>query len=385
MKNSLLIFLLAFLLFSCKKSSSSQDNTVDLRISVDTVLIDTGEDFINLRNGIYYSGLSHDKKYLFNSGATSPYLERINLETLKFEEKMIFDDDGPNAFGEYVNGVSSDVNNNLILTAWDGTSIFNMQKEKLKKYLLMKRDFRGDGLEGREQFISQIIPSEDYTETFGLVQNFANGDVFFVILHDNTQTLEKLRLDGFEKAEEFAITFSVGGGASIANQMTEITRLGNKLIINNPAFSRIAVYDLDQRDLRYYDCKPMLTESEKVGRYNRNVPSMEEFDEERVKVEEEVNFLPLMRDLTSDKYVRLSTIGKSKRNVQGRPEITDNDVFVSILNDSFEVIKEVQVANGIGKLLTRSFPQQPFFKDGKIWLYLNLNDELAFVRLGLEY
>lgn len=384
MKNSLLVFLLAFLLFSCKKPSSSQENTVDLRISVDTVLIDTGEDFINLRNGIYYSGLSHDKRYLFNSGATSPYLERINLETLKFEEKMIFDDDGPNAFGEYVNGVSSDVNNNLILTAWDGTSIFNMQKEKLKKYLLMKRDFRGDGLEGREQFISQIIPSEDYTETFGLVQNFANGEVFFVILHDDTQTLEKLRLDGFEKAEEFAITYSVGGGASIAYQMTEITRLGNKLIINNPAFSRIAVYDLDQRDLRYYDCKPMLTESEKVGRYNRNVPSMEEFDEERVKIEEEVNFLPLMRDLTSDKYVRLSTIGKSKPNVQGRPEITDNDVFVSILNDSFEVIKEVQITNGIGKLLTRSFPQQPFLKDGKIWLYLNLNDELAFVRLKLD-
>lgn len=381
MKNLLLVLLLLALLVSCDKSSSRYEDTAHLEIPVDTVLIDTGEDFINLRHGTYFSGLSHDKNYLFNSGATSPYLERINLETLKFEERMIFDDDGPNAFGDYVNRVSSDVNNNLVLTSWDGTSVFNMQKEKLKKYLLMGGDFKGDGLEGREQFISQIIPSEDYSETFGLVQDFANGNVFFVVLYDDTQTLKKTRLEGFEKAEEFAVAYSAEGGASIAYQTTEITRLGNKLFITNPAFSRIAVYDLDQRDLRYYDCKPTLTASEKTGRYNRNVHSMEEFDEERVKIEEEVKFFPLMGGFDDERYVRLSIIGKSKINAQSMSEINDYDVFLTILNKSFEVVDEVKVEAGVGKLFTNSFPQKPFLKDGKIWLYLNMDDELAFVRL----
>ena len=71
-------------------------------------------------------------------------------------------------------------------------------------------------------------------------------------------------------------------------------------------------------------------------------------------------------------------------NDKGLPEIFDHKVFVCILNDSFEVVKEVEVADGIGKLFSTSMPQKPFLKDVKVWLYLNKNDELAFVRLDLD-
>lgn len=384
MKNHLFLLFYILLLYSCNQPSSESEKVVGLDISIDTVMIDTGEDFINLRFGIYFSGLSNDKKYLFNSGGTSPYLERINLETLKFEEKMIFDDDGPNAFGEYVHGVSTDVNNNLILTSGDGTSIFNLEKQKLKKYLLDGRDFEGDKLEGREQFTSKIIPSQDYNTLFGLVQNYANGEIFFVIVNENMQSLQKIKLEGFERASEFSVTYSVGGGASIAYQKTEILRLGNKLIITNPIFSRIAVYDLSEKSLRYYECKPTLTAIEKVGEYTREVNSMDEFEIEKTKIGEEVTFLPLMIDLNNEKYVRLSIIGKPKINDKGLPEMNDHIVFVSILNDSFEVVNEVEVGYGVGKLFSTSIPQKPFLKDGKVWLYLNMDDELAFVRLDLD-
>lgn len=384
MKNHLFLLFYILLLYSCNQPSSESEKVVGLDISIDTVMIDTGEDFINLRFGIYFSGLSNDKKHLFNSGGTSPYLERINLETLKFEEKMIFDDDGPNAFGEYVHGVSTDVNNNLILTSGDGTSIFNLEKQKLKKYLLDGRDFEGDKLEGREQFTSKIIPSQDYNTLFGLVQNYANGEIFFVIVNENMQSLQKIKLEGFERASEFSVTYSVGGGASIAYQKTEIVRLGNKLIITNPIFSRIAVYDLSEKSLRYYECKPTLTAIEKVGEYTREVNSMDEFEIEKTKIGEEVTFLPLMIDLNNEKYVRLSIIGKPKINDKGLPEMNDHIVFVSILNDSFEVVNEVEVGYGVGKLFSTSIPQKPFLKDGKVWLYLNMDDELAFVRLDLD-
>lgn len=384
MKNYLFLFLYLILLYSCNQPSSASKKVQGLDISIDTVMIDTGDDFINLRFGIYFSGLGNDKKYLFNSGGTSPYLERINLETLKFEEKMIFDDDGPNAFGEYVHGVSTDVNNNLILTSWDGTSIFNLEKKKLKKYLLDGSNFEGDKLEGREQFTSKIIPSQDYKTVFGLVQNHDNGEIFFAIVNEDTQSLQKIKLEGFERASEFSVTYSVGGGASIAYQNTEIVRLGNKLVITNPIFSRIAVYELGEKNLRYYDCEPTLTASEKIGKYTNEVNSREEFEIEITKIGEEITFLPLMKDLNNERYVRLSTIGKPKINDKGLPEMNDHHVYVSILNDSFEVIKEVEIEDGVGKLFSTSIPQKPFLKDGKVWLYLNMNDELAFVRLDLD-
>ena len=110
----------------------------------------------------------------------------------------------------------------------------------------------------------------------------------------------------------------------------------------------------------------------------------EEFEIEKTKIGEEVTFLPLMKDLKNGNYVRLSTIGKPKINAKGLPEMNDHKVFVSILNDSFEVVKEVEVRDGVGKLFSTSFPQKPFYKDGKVWLYLNMDDELAFVRLDLD-
>jgi len=304
---------------------------------------------------------------------------------LAFEEKMIFDDDGPNAFGDYVYGVSSDVNNNLILTSWDGTSIFNLEKQKLKKFLLDGKNYEGDNLENREQFTSKIIPSPDYTTVYGLVQNHENGEVFFAIVDDESQSLRKIKLEGFERANDFIVTYRVGAGATVSPQNTEIVRLGNKLIITNPTFSRIAVYDLNKLNLSYYDCQPSLTASEKVGEYTEEVSSREEFEIQKIKIGEEVTFLPLMKDSDSENYVRLSIIGKPRINDKGLPEINDHQVFVSILNGSFEVVREAKLTDGVGKLFSTPIPQRPFMKDRRIWLYLNVDDELAFVRLGLDY
>src|SRR5690606_14257021 len=156
--------------------------------------------------------------------------------------------------------------------------------------------YKGDKLEGREQFTSKIIPSQDYKTVFGLIQKHENGDIFFAIVKEDTQSLRKTKLEGFESASEFAVTYSVGGGATIAYQKSEIVRLGNKQVITNPIFSRIAVYDLGEKSLRHYDCKPTLTGSEKVAKYTNEVNSMEEFEIEKTKIGEEVTFLPLMKD-----------------------------------------------------------------------------------------
>ncbi|EPR70145.1 DUF4221 family protein [Cyclobacterium qasimii] len=216
-----------------------------------------------------------------------------------------------------------------------------------------------------------------------MVQNHDTGEIFFAIVNEETDVLRKVKLNGFEKAEGFTVRHQQGRGASISPQNTEIVQLGNKLVITNPVFSKIAVYDLIEQNLKYYPCLPTLTASEKIGTYIKDVNSWEEFTIREIEIGKEVTFLPLMTEATTDKYVRISTIGLPKLNDKGLPEMNDHKVFISILNDSFEVIKETEVPDGIGKLFSNLIPQKPFLKDGKIWLYLNINDELAFVRLDL--
>jgi len=216
------------------------------------------------------------------------------------------------------------------------------------------------------------------------VQNYDTGEIFFAILNEETEVLRKIKLNGFEKAEDFTVRYQQGRGASVSPQNTEIVRLGNKLVITNPVFSKIAVYDLVEENLKYYPCLPTLTASGKVGTYTREVNSREEFNIRKLEIGKEVTFLPLMSDSTNNQYVRISIVGLPKMNDKGLLEMNDHNVFISVLNDSFEVINEAEATDGIGKLFSTPIPQKPFFKDGKVWLYLNVHDELAFVRLDLN-
>ena len=60
MKSHLNLYLLLLSFYSCDPSSSGTGKVEGLEVSIDTVLIATGEDFINLRSGIYFSGPSND-------------------------------------------------------------------------------------------------------------------------------------------------------------------------------------------------------------------------------------------------------------------------------------------------------------------------------------
>lgn len=96
------------ILFSCgeiskEKTTSDLNN---LTFSLDTVMVDSGEDFINLKYGIWGSAISQDHKYLYNWNQETAEPDKINLNQLILEGKIKFEKEGPNGVGSYISWIS---------------------------------------------------------------------------------------------------------------------------------------------------------------------------------------------------------------------------------------------------------------------------------------
>lgn len=60
------------------------------------------------------------------------------------------------------------------------------------------------------------------------------------------------------------------------------------------------------------------------------------------------------------------------------PTTTEAEVFLTIFDENLEMLAESKIAG-----ITMP-PQKHFVKDGKIWMFVNVEDEIGFVRLAID-
>ena len=83
--------------FSCASKEEKKQTVSDqIKVSLDTVMIDAGEEFLYLQDQLYYSALSNDKSYLINFSRQDFTTEKIGLEELRLLDKVNFEKEGPN-------------------------------------------------------------------------------------------------------------------------------------------------------------------------------------------------------------------------------------------------------------------------------------------------
>jgi hypothetical protein len=108
MKTQLLIWSLPIFLtglFSCGENDTAQETgsqniLENLSYSVDTLIVDPGEEIINLAFGLRLSDLSPDKKKLYLLNEVNQSLAVIDLDQLRLVDQNQFEKEGPNGIGE---------------------------------------------------------------------------------------------------------------------------------------------------------------------------------------------------------------------------------------------------------------------------------------------
>lgn len=91
----------------------------------------------------------------------------------------------------------------------------------------------------------------------------------------------------------------------------------------------------------------------------------------------QVNFGKFHWDNSTKHYFRLSHIGLPKPDPDSKKKYEN---FIHVYNQEFELIGESKL-EGIDQKLN----DDCFFKDGKLWSYVNVEDELGFAVFTFDF
>ncbi len=378
----LLPLLSLILLAACGEKGTSENgnsSNLDFTVEIDTVQIDPGEEhFIYLSNYLNTATLSSDKKTLYNFNATVPELEVIDLDKVALTEVIKLENEGPtgiNAANSYIPMMDITDNGDLYLNTWSYMIKLNAARDQISKYWFTADSLKGDSITELEKIYPEGLISDDgkfFYSTFGPVDNSPKTGL--VLINLSTMEMKKVPMDIFEKIDKFSIVFSPEPNSKMAvTESVFFLPFEDKMLISSTAYNEVFTLDLADGTIAKKSFHSVFTDDEKKGNYEKRANSREnlfELNKEKVK---EVTFSKLHFDDQNEKFWRFS---RSLDRMIG-----DSAAYQSVLTIFDKDLTQVHEQQ-VSYLPMSSLS---FFKDGSLYSYINLEDELGFVRIKPNY
>lgn len=368
----------SLILFSCGGSSdqSTAGNYADITISMDTVVVDSGEDILMAAVRPFGIVVNKEVTTLYNWDAERTKLEIVDLDNLKLVKKVDFEKEGPNGVGVYAYQMHLLENGQLAFIGGDRKIAITDLEGQVIKRIDYNEEWMKDGLEDTGS-LSIIGFSKDGSKLYCRISNFRKVNSDIIILDLENQTREKLSLDEFDKRKNFSVFWSSPNNKSMSmfGPSLELTRWNNELLFTTNALNSIYRYNPEDGSLSQEKYNNLLTANEKTGSYINEVSNQEDIHEISSKIREEITFSELQWDEENQVFYRFSYFVL--------PKIADEKdkyrIFISILSSDFELIGEKEVTD-----ITPRAPGGIFVKNGQIHSYINIDDELGFVRIKVN-
>ncbi|MBN3521285.1 DUF4221 domain-containing protein [Algoriphagus lutimaris] len=374
MKNLIYLALFAILLACAeKKSDSVKENMPELSYTTDTVMVDPGDHFFFLNWGLGISDLTQDGKLLYNLNPESLLLEVVDMDALALKETIQLEKEGPNGIGGgFISKLQVIGNGNLMLFDFNKIVEISPKGELIKKY-----EFDRNTLSGYE------FGETDVVSNMGIFS--ADGKTYVGELEDESFRkpakglavidLEKMELnfvptDAISKLDEFRILLEMNGNAMMSTGESSYMKFINgQLVLTNTAINEVYIYDFTMDSLLHKTFEASLTGNERIKNFPTQVDTREALFEASKEKRKQVKFGPMIFQKEENLIWRIST--DMDRMIAD--SVVTKDV-VTFFDTDFTMLKEQTLEN-----LSNS--SNRFFKDGMLYSFLNIDDEMAFVRL----
>ena len=152
----------------------------------------------------------------------------------------------------------------------------------------------------------------------------------------------------------------------------------DKLILSNAVSSELSWFDLQQDTLFSRTYQSKLTADGKKGKYKNQVETSEELEKEEKAMRQEINFMAPFWDEVNQRFYRFSYEELDIEVDPEKGEKTRSKVYLTILDKDLNLLGESPVP------VLNHKPGKHFAKDGKIWMFINVDDEMGFVRMSLN-
>jgi hypothetical protein len=380
MKNLLFVISILFL-FSCENTVKEYSTDYSkISLTMDTVVVDSGDEIINLKYNLWTSTMSEDNKflYLWNNGETT--LDKINLEELRLEKKIQFESEGPNGVGRYVGWMSFLNENEVLLSGFGPLMLFDMEGKKTREYQITEETNFQEG----DNFSRNPILLKNGEVIYGYLGNWINNTMNFVKADLKEKYHTNIELPGISELPDYRVILESEDMGSMALPEKFLKKVGDRIIISSSAYSTLYVLDLKNDSIYQVEYNPKLTPKQKKGGYPEKVESIDRFKEVMAEIDTEINFQAPVWDEKNRKFYRFSFealpteindgplfIGADQRPI--------SKVYLNVFDENFNLLGET-LLDGLKKV-----PNSVFVRDGQIWSYVNVDDELGFVRMTIVY
>lgn len=369
-------FLFAVLLVGCnseKTLENSSSDVFDFSYTIDTVMVDSKEEIIFLNWDLETSAISQDGKYLYNYDHSNTAIQFINLENLVFEKVLPIEKEGPNGLGgNRVYHIYAAENDHLILTDSYHVAMIDLDGNKSLNFQYDNFDFKGDKLPETMRVTYQESVSEDggtLITTYGDLEmkNAPSGLAFFDLEKRN---FSYKPVASFSELQPYEFRYYIDGNLAGMNQADiHLMMKSDSLIFSSSAFNKINFYHFSTDSFTTKTFQSKLTSNSASSNYPKEAHTRQELVEVGKTIEKEVDFGPLFFDEQNKVYWRFSQ--EMDRMIE------DSIVFKTVLtafDAEFNLMQE--------KILPADFqlPRKYFDREGMIYTFLNIEDELAFVR-----
>ncbi len=374
--NKYLLSIFAIAIFSCSSKNGSDENSASelaFSYSLDTVMVDAGEHFFFLNWGLGISDLTQDRKILYNLNPQTLLLEVVDMDALVLNETIQLEKEGPNGIGGgFISKLQVIGNGNLMLFDFNKIVEISPKGELVKKYEFDKNTLTGYEF-GETEVVSYMGTFSPDGKTYvGELEDesFRKPAKGLAVIDLETMEVKFVPTDAISKLDEFRIMLEMNGNAMMSmGESSYMNFINGQLVLNNTAMNEVYLYDANRDSLLHKTFEANLTGNERVKNFPTQVDSREALFETNKEKAKQVKFGPMNFQKEENLLWRFST--DMDRMIAD--SVVTKDV-VTFFDTDYTMLKEQTIEN-----LPNSSAR--FFKDGILYSFLNIDDELAFVRL----
>lgn len=368
------ILAIVFIFISCEKKQKELDGA-KLAYTVDTVMIDPGDEILFLRYRLNSADISNDGKYLINFNMDDHTIEKINLDGLRLEQKLPFETEGPNGAGKHVNFIHKLKGDSIFIKSFGQSALFR-ENGRLVKRVDWRNAIDGDGLRYGEIPRNELAIDSVDLKVFGLHYNNKKKEVFLDVLSVAENRVKRFDIDTEKSYQNFVLAF----GYSFLDPIVYLMSENDFVLISHQFSNEIYLFNPEGEPIQIVTYEPKMTPKRAKDLDGKVISSDEQVNDEYQKFLEQVRFGPPVWDSVKQRYLRLSAIrifSENREEGPNLPETREVKVFLSVFDNSFNLIAEVAIPE-----LESEFVKY-FAKDGKLWVYKNFSDELGFLVIDL--
>ena len=356
---------------------SSSNILENLSFTIDTLLTDSKGSLIYLPQGLSKSDLSPNKKFLYALNTKTNNLYQFDLDRLELVDTYQFEKEGPNSVPPVIWKFQLLNENKIGFADYHITGVYNLQTQKLSSYQFSDKDFSNLIEAPTVPKYEELQLSLDGKQIFFLHKNIKEEKVYLGLFDPEKGKEDLIDLDQFGFLTRLYFSHSEG----ISHHVSNSAPVGMKMektrsIIYSKGTSKVYFYNISTGSLAFKAPNHELVPNDQKPPFSNKVSSIQQVIDASNGTVFQISYQEILYDDYRKMYFRFGSILEETENLNSK---TKKEVFLFAYDQNFNLVGETQIKELV------KVPQYPFFKDGKLWSYVNVEDELGFAVFTFDF